>query len=652
MSATETLKFPRYGWLIMLAAAGLYVALSLHLPVGVLGGAGHDDGWFFAKARTLVAGHWFGPFSEMTLIKGPGYTFFLAANYLLGVPVTLSQALLYAFGCALFSHAVFRLTRSTPLSLALFLLTLWHPDMFAVRLIRDDIYGAQSLIYFACLIQLLFAPLAPRARRVWAVAAGLSFAWLWMTREEGVWILPATVILCAVRLWRERAQASALAVFGATAIGAWCLVAACNLFAYHTFTVVDFKSRAYSHAVAALQSVRVGDPVAYVPVPAKVRAQVYAVSPAFASLKPFFEGVPGKPWTAHGCQVYPSTCGDYAGGWFVWALRDAAGQAGHYHTPRAAAAFYDQITAEVKAGCRSGQLHCVPGLVAFMPAITPSQRALIPSKLHDLADMLLAKQAAPSPFESGGTAMQLDGMWEFEGFPRRTGAPTDPPSTLVGWFYAKSGAWIQLSCSQDGRAWIAPIARLASPDIAAHFNDPAATDRRFSAELPADADCSVQQIGAADPGLSFDQLLRSRDQRLDGNELFIDSYGATARDVADQYAHKAEAVLSALYMRLMPLLALAAAAAYLAHLWLLARGRARPDGYWLLCHVLWLSIAARLAILLLVDISSFPGIVMGYVAATLPLECAALLMTLYLPFRQTGLTRWTWRSSKTVALAT
>jgi hypothetical protein len=232
--------------------------------------------------------------------------------------------------------------------------------------------------------------------------------------------------------------------------------------------------------------------------------------------------------------------------------------------------------------------------------------------------------------------MQLDGMWEFEGFPRRTGAPTDPPGDLVGWFYSKSKAWLQLSCTQDGRVSATPIAHLPSPDIAAHFKDPSATDRRFSAELPADANCSLQRVGAgpADPGLSFEQLLRSRDQRLDGDELFIDSYGATARDVADLYAHKAQAALTAVYKRLMPILALAAVAAYIAHLWLLLRGRLRVDGYWVLCHMLWVSVACRLAILLLTDISSFPGVVIGYVAATLPLASAAFLLTLYLPFRR------------------
>lgn len=72
--------FPRYGWILILVMSTLYVCFAMHLPVDMLPGAGHDDGWFFEKARQLVAGKWWGPFSEMTLIKGPGYSFFLAAN--------------------------------------------------------------------------------------------------------------------------------------------------------------------------------------------------------------------------------------------------------------------------------------------------------------------------------------------------------------------------------------------------------------------------------------------------------------------------------------------------------------------------------------------------------------------------------------------
>ena len=101
-------------------------------------------------------------------------------------------------------------------------------------------------------------------------------------------------------------------------------LAACNFAAYRTWAIVDFKGGGYSRAVNALQSVRTGPPVAYVPVPAKVRARVYTASPTFASLRPYLEGPNGEVYRHVSCEVYATTCGDYAGGWFIWALRDAA----------------------------------------------------------------------------------------------------------------------------------------------------------------------------------------------------------------------------------------------------------------------------------------------------------------------------------------
>src|SRR5262245_53891612 len=123
----EAPTLPRSGWLVIVLAGLLYVILSVHLPVSLLANTRHDDAWYFERASSLVMGHWLGDFSQMTLMKGPGYSFFLAVNIVLGLSVVLSQALLYSVACALFALAVFRLSRSATVSLAVFLLMLWHP---------------------------------------------------------------------------------------------------------------------------------------------------------------------------------------------------------------------------------------------------------------------------------------------------------------------------------------------------------------------------------------------------------------------------------------------------------------------------------------------------------------------------------------------
>jgi hypothetical protein len=621
----------RYG--VMLALGFAYVCFSQHRLVGVLADAGLDDALFVRGARALVDGQWLGAYSNVTLAKGPGYTFFLALNALLGTSIILLQSALYAFSCAVFTDSIFRLSRSSVLSLTMFAVLLWHPLAFPVHIVRDDIYGAQSLLYVGCLIRLVLREDGHAWRRFWAVATGLAFAWLWVTREEGVWVIPPTILLCAPGLWASRSRWMRLALFPATAALILALIATANLAAYGTFTIVDFKGRAYSKAVAALQSVRVGSPEPYVPVPARVREAVYQVSPAFRSLKGYFDG-PGRGFTQFGCPFYPNSCGDYAGGWFIWAFRDGVAQAGHYGSSADAAAFYDQITSEVRKACDSGRLHCVTSSIPFMPAVTSAQLSQIPSKVRRAVEILTARAGVEPTPDSSGAAAELETTWEFDGYPRRMRAESDPPGQLMGWYYAKSGSWIELACQAYGRTQIVPVARRSSQDIASHFKDDAAGDRRFSITFPPGATCRVRPAGSPDAGFSYLELSRQPDWQLGGGQMHIDKYGSGDRTPLEDFARRALGALLRLYKRFTPLLIVGAIAGYLAHAVMLLRRSARLDGYWLFVHALWLAVAGRCAILILVDISSFPAVTPTYLAATAPLVYAALLLMAWLPLQE------------------
>ena len=351
----------RWRWIAFAAAGLAYVALYLHLPVGVLADAQFDDAWFFGRAHDLAAGRWLGPFSQMTLMKGPGYPLFLALCYALGVSAILAQALLHLAACALFARAVWSIGGCWPLAAAVFAGCLWHPYLFPTRLIRDDIYAAQTLIYLACLIQYPDRSADGARGSGWVdPAPGLSLAWLWITREEGVWIVPGSLVLCAAILWRDRWRVADVARAAVAAAIALVLVMAVNFAAYRTLSIVDFKGR---------------------PTPAPstpCRACAWATrSPMFRSRARCASGStpsapPSRPcdrildhdgrvWMTFGCQVYPSTCGDYAGGWFIWALRDAVAARGLYDTPAHADAFYRTLAAEIRAACRDGRLTCRAG---------------------------------------------------------------------------------------------------------------------------------------------------------------------------------------------------------------------------------------------------------------------------------------------------
>src|SRR5689334_10252265 len=63
----------------------LYVVVAVHTPLSVLAGAPHDDGLYMLLGTYLSQGWWLGPYSQFTLMKGPGYPAFLALGNVLGL---------------------------------------------------------------------------------------------------------------------------------------------------------------------------------------------------------------------------------------------------------------------------------------------------------------------------------------------------------------------------------------------------------------------------------------------------------------------------------------------------------------------------------------------------------------------------------------
>lgn len=612
----------RWRWSAWLVISIAYVALYLHLPVGLLASARLDDAWFFGRAHDLAAGRWLGPYSAVTLMKGPGYPFFLAACYGLGVSAMLAQALLNLAASSLFARALWRIGACWPLAAGIFVACLWHPYLFPLRVIRDDIYAAQALLYLACLIETLVAR-GKVARIVWPVGAGLSFAWLWMTREEGVWVAPASVMLCTAILWRDRSRLIDLARAAAAAAAVFAVVMGANFAVYRTMSIVDFKGRAYRGALDALQSVRVGEPVAYVPVPGKVRDRLYTVSPAFASLRPYFEGE-GRNWMAEGCRIYPGSCGDYAGGWFVWALRDAVSSVGAYDTAAHADAFYRTLAAEIHAACRDGRLTCSRGLVSYLPAITPAQWRAAPARAGELASLLMVRQPPPLPDVSAGNPVELRVFWDFVGLPRRTLTEAERTEALEGAYAGPQDLALQARCSGPGGDKVFPAAVTQS-----------GLDQAFAISIPAEAACRLQVAGAgpADPALSYDSAASGQKAVLAGRVLRLGPYAKASDLKGEAAAQRTLGWIAAVFKRVATGLLVLAVLAWAAHWVMMARGRGRLDVYWWTTHALWLLLATRAGVLLLVDISSFPGVTIPYLSAAFPLAFAAALMTIGLAVR-------------------
>lgn len=350
----------------------IFILLKLYLVSGqtlfAITNAGHDDRLFLTLAENLLHFQWLGEYNNLTLAKGMLYPLWIAINFVLGLPLLFSEQLLYVFGSTLFILAVRPLIRNNWLLVLLFILILFNPISYAnepfTRVIREGIYVSLTLITLSSIIGLFVRRLSLKKAFPWAIFLGLSLSAFWLTREEGIWILPIFLVLYGFILYegvlnrKKREWKNHLFLmftpFLILAVSILC-VSTINFYYYQTFTTVEFKSNSFVEAYGALSRVNHRKWTPYVPLPKETREKIYPVSPAFKELQPYLEGDVGNSW------VNASGSEEIQGGWFMWALRDAVAHAGYYKDGLTSEDYYSRLASEINLACDENRIECIPG---------------------------------------------------------------------------------------------------------------------------------------------------------------------------------------------------------------------------------------------------------------------------------------------------
>ena len=624
-----------------------YIVIRVHTPTTVYPPGLHDDGLYMKLGASLARGDWLGPFNHFTLMKGPGYPAFLAVAHWLGTPVSLAHALFHSAAVVLFVAMLHRFVRSPLLSALLFVLLLWHPislSVFLLRVLRDAVYYGQILMFLALFACVLFWPLPAGTRRLYGALSGAVLGWLWLTREEGLVLLPAIVVLVAMaglRTFHDRrfrqfvgTLAVVIAAFAVPQLG----FRAMNWWWYGAFVGVDFNERNFQGALKALHSVRSGEVRAFVSVTRSTRQRIYAVSPAFASLASSLDGPLERAWMPHGCAALPITCGEIGAGWFMWALRDAAAMAGQYASPARSSAFFAQIAREISLACARGALECRPQLIAEMPPQTGEAGvARLPRHLLKVLDLLLFLRPPLEIYHSDDDPYPLAASLRFLNYPLHTRPDVPALFTMHGWYRRSGREWFSGELKHArGMPVALRVDRVASPDIAARFKDADAVAQRFVLRAECTDDC-VLRLSTADGAYVEKQLGETRrapfSVPLGQGTFHVDVADVRPHPMyeqrrVDEWSRRVrEWVLRRYELPFMPALVAGAAA----FLW-------SSVVYWRtlagnVCYVLalasWLLVSVRVLLLALIDATSMPILgFTGYVAPAHFLMVAAAVLSI------------------------
>lgn len=406
-------------WMIPLVLALFKLWLTSHLPIMASYG-GHDN------LRYVIMGFEIFDFTppfqydQYALMRQPGYPFFIRLSYILGFSLRLSQELLYILSGFLLAWSLYKHYRQEIAVIIFLTIYILAPNSFFWNreTIQEALYLPLTLLIVSCLIHLFNSPPTQNSFIIWSAILGSGLAWFWNTRAESAWIIPTIAIVYIVIIAKvvfaspSMYRFSTIKKIGYSIV---CLiivpviiVTSCiSLVTYHKygiFNTTDVTTPGIKAAYSSLLGVLPDKQKHWVHVSQEARLKIYSVSPSFTKLSSYLEGEKAQVWREASCRD-GGICDEYAGAWFLWALRDAVADAGEYKSATATEAFYYDIAREVNAACQSGSLRCKRksflGSSIPNPGINSSEFILLMNGIGSLGKELLINSLTPLQLYSG-----------------------------------------------------------------------------------------------------------------------------------------------------------------------------------------------------------------------------------------------------------
>jgi hypothetical protein len=343
----------------------------------------HDDLFFAKAAHYIIHGQWLGPYTQMTLIKGPFYSFFLIVSFLAGLPLILSETIFYIAACLVLFFAFSPLIKNHWWRLLLFTLLCYCPASLAtgwnLRVYREFVYFSLTLYVVAFSIG-LFLRLDEKIPRLllWSIGLGLSMGAFMITREEGVWIYPILFFLlvsCIVFFWMKKTDKKwGRSMIVLLPIILWYLpaiiVSSLNFSHYGFWGISEQLDPDFNRVLNTIARIKSSTWYPFIQITEEARLKAYEVSPLLNELKDPIERavIAWQQWDDQATNLQPEwylqkyTNGgrEIGNGHFLWILRDVVFNAGFYATGKYPHEFYKQLADQLEAACDNRKLDCSP----------------------------------------------------------------------------------------------------------------------------------------------------------------------------------------------------------------------------------------------------------------------------------------------------
>lgn len=343
------------------------VALTWDLrPTPMMGWV--DDYKYVSQAQSLLHLKWLGPYTSWTLIKRPGFQFFLALTSMLQLPYLPVMTLLFlaCLGVALYACRKAGLPRWAVA--ACFVVCAFLPSNYnldATRVLRNRFSQSLDLLLFGLALLLAMKGPAPLGKsRLFRVFCLLA-AWHWATREEAFLLWPSLIALGGWAVFVSRSVpflsrlvwlGKAVSGVGVSILVVYLGLCSLNWMKYGVFLMDENSEGAFPRAMGALASIEESGFDRYL-VNRRERAKLRELSPTFAAIGGILDRAPDE---SEACRRDRRCDGpDYSHS--IYYLRSTPDHAklGTFSSAGRAQEVFEGLRREVIAICREGKLRCL-----------------------------------------------------------------------------------------------------------------------------------------------------------------------------------------------------------------------------------------------------------------------------------------------------
>lgn len=330
-----------------------------------------DDDMMVEMAKSIRAGNWLGEYSSNTLVKGPVFPIILAIINYFGFSYIGAMNFIYTISCIYFIYTIKDIFRTKKSLFVIYTVLLFNPVSYAwwtlQRVYRNGITLAQVLV----IISSLFAVYRRRDESIkkmlpFSIIGGIALASLWLTREDGIWILPFTIVVILLTLilivikskkqqmnWKELGSRVVVTILPIIIL--FCSLHAVrfvNYMNYGVYVYNEINDGYFGKVIKTIYSVKTDENIEYVTATRQKINLLYENSETLNSIKAELEESLDS-WDL--CDRNPEDT-QVEDGWFWWALKGAAENAGMYENAEKSNEFYKKVYEEINLAIKDGKI--------------------------------------------------------------------------------------------------------------------------------------------------------------------------------------------------------------------------------------------------------------------------------------------------------